>query len=103
MASRHDGKRGAQNVTLLEARSLCRDYGKKPMKVMKIGIIACLTITIFLVFLAISQLWFDVVSADIFFKLSLTAGILVAVILLVTLGIREYLSEKEMRSKDFIN
>jgi hypothetical protein len=53
--------------------------------------------------LAISQLWFDVVSADIFFKLSLTAGILVAVILLVTLGIREYLSEKEMKSKDFIN
>jgi hypothetical protein len=73
------------------------------MKVMKIGIIACLTITIFWVFLAISQLWFDVVSADIFFKLSLTAGILVAVILLVTLGIREYLSEKEMKSKDFIN
>jgi hypothetical protein len=103
LASRHDGKRGAQNVTLLEVRSLCRDYGEKPMKVMKIGIIACLTITIFWVFLAISQLWFDVVSADIFFKLSLTAGILVAVILLVTLGIREYLSEKEMKSKDFIN
>jgi hypothetical protein len=72
-------------------------------KTHEIGIIACLTITILWVLLAISQLWFDVVSADIFFKLSLTAGILVAAILVVTLGIREYLSEKEMKSKDFIN
>jgi hypothetical protein len=70
---------------------------------MKIGIITCLTITILWVLLVISQLWFDVVSAEIFFKLSLTACILVAVVLLVTLGIREYLSEKEMKSKDFID
>jgi hypothetical protein len=70
---------------------------------MKIGIITCLTITILWVLLAISQLWFDVVSAEIFSKLTVTAGILVAAILVVTLGIREYLSEKEMKSKDFIN
>jgi hypothetical protein len=80
--------------------NLCRYYGEKHMK---IGIIACLTITILWVLLAISQLWFDVVSAEIFSKLTVTAGILVAAILVVTLGIREYLSEKEMKSKDFIN
>lgn len=75
----------------------------QPTKIDKIGIITCLTIKILWVLLAISQLWFDVFSAEIFTKLTVTAGILVVVILVVTHNIREYLSEKEMKSKDFIN
>jgi hypothetical protein len=70
---------------------------------MKIGIIACLSITIAWVFLAIAQLWFQIVSSDVFLKLSTTAGLVVVIVLVVTLAIREYLTDKEMKSKGFID
>ncbi|WP_395669757.1 hypothetical protein [Rhodoferax sp.] len=70
---------------------------------MKIGMITCLSIAIAWVFLAIAQLWFQIVSSDVFLKLSATAGLVVAIVLVVTLAIREYLTDKEMKSKGFID
>jgi hypothetical protein len=39
----------------------------------------------------------------VFLKLSATAGLVVAIVLVVTLAIREYLTDKEMKSKGFID
>ncbi|MFY9259528.1 MAG: hypothetical protein WAO71_03365 [Gallionella sp.] len=70
---------------------------------MKIGIITCLSISIAWACLAIAQLWFQIVSSEAFLKLSITAGIAVVVVLIVTLTIREYLTDKEMKAKGFID
>jgi hypothetical protein len=42
-------------------------------------------------------------AADIFWKISITAGVLEIVVLISTLAIREYISDSEMKSKGFID
>lgn len=70
---------------------------------MKIGIIACLSITVAWALLFVAQLWWPIVSGDVFLKLTITAGVAVVLILIITLAIREYLTEKELKSKGFID
>ncbi len=70
---------------------------------MKLGIIASLSIAIVWAAAAVVQLWVPVMSAEVFMKVSITAGILIALIMVVTLAIREYLSEKDMKSRGFID
>ena len=70
---------------------------------MKIGIISALGIALSWVVLALVQLWVQPLSADLFFKLTVTAGILVVVIVVVTLVVREYLSEKKLKQDGFID
>lgn len=70
---------------------------------MKIGIITCLSIAVAWALLAVVQLWFQIISGAVFLKLSITAGVAVIIILIVTLAIREYLTDKEMKSKGFID
>ncbi len=70
---------------------------------MKTGLISALAIAIAWSMLAIIQIWAQPMSGEHFFKLTLTAGILVAIILLVTLATREYFSEKKMKEDGFID
>ena len=70
---------------------------------MKFGIISSLTIAVAWGALAIAQLWFHPLSAETFIKISITAAILVAAILLVTFAVREYLSNKRLEKDGFID
>ena len=70
---------------------------------MKLGLISALGIAVAWSLLAIAQLWAQPLSGEHFFKLTVTAGILVTIILLVTLAVREYFSEKKMKEDGFID
>ena len=68
----------------------------------KIALAACLILAVVWGILAIAQLWFEIVLADIFWKLSLTLGILITLTLLVALAINEYFCEKDMKAKGYL-
>jgi uncharacterized membrane protein YcjF (UPF0283 family) len=70
---------------------------------MKIGLISMLSITVAWAILAVIQLWAQLLTAENFLKVSATAGILVAIILIVTLVAREYFSEKKLKNDGFID
>lgn len=70
---------------------------------MKTGIIACLSITVAWALLFVAQLWAPLVSGEVFLKITITAGVAVVLILIITLAIREYLTEKDLKSKGFID
>jgi DMSO/TMAO reductase YedYZ heme-binding membrane subunit len=70
---------------------------------MKAGLLTALAIAVAWALLAIAQIWLQPVSAQVFFKLSVTAGILTAIVLVVTLAVREYFSEKKMKDDGFID
>ena len=64
---------------------------------MEYGIFSALNILIYGRCFSIAQLLFKLLSVEVFAKLTLTAGILVVVIVITTLVIREYLSEKQLK------
>lgn len=70
---------------------------------MKIGVLIGLSLFVAWAALALIQLWFQPMTAEIFIKLSITAGVVETVILIVTLVIREYRSDKELKSKGYID
>jgi membrane protein implicated in regulation of membrane protease activity len=53
--------------------------------------------------LAILQLWFAVVSGETFFKLTATAGILLALIVVAALVTREYVREADLKNKEYLD
>lgn len=70
---------------------------------MKLAAVAGLAIAILWSVLAILQLWFAVVSGETFFKLTVTAGILLAVIVLVAIVTREYVREADLKKNGYID
>lgn len=70
---------------------------------MKTGIAICLGITALWGLLALIQLWVPLFSGEVFFKISLSAFVIVVIVLVTTLAIREYLDDKSMKSKGFID
>ena len=70
---------------------------------MKYGVISALFISILWSVLAILQLWFSILDTDVFMKLTVTAGILLVIIVIVTLVIREYLSDKQLKKDGFLD
>ncbi|MGQ2386268.1 hypothetical protein [Acinetobacter ursingii] len=70
---------------------------------MKYGVISGLFISILWSVLAILQLWFSILDIDVFLKLTVTAGILLVIIVIVTLVIREYLSDKQLKKEGFLD
>lgn len=70
---------------------------------MKIGAAVALLILVLWALLAILQLWFTPLSAEVFVKVTITAAIVEGVVLLVTLAVREYLSEKQMKKDGFLD
>ena len=70
---------------------------------MKYGVISALFISILWSILSILQLWFSILNTDVFVKLTVTAGILLVIIVIVTLVIREYLSDKQLKKDGFLD
>ena len=70
---------------------------------MKIGVISSIIIVVAWAILAIAQLWLQPLTAEVFFKISVTAGVLLGLIVLLSLVIREYLSEQKMKDDGFID
>jgi hypothetical protein len=70
---------------------------------MRTGAIICLVIFVTWVIVALLQLWFDLLSGDIFWKLTLTAGALFIVVLGVSLVVREYIEDKKLKDDGYID
>ncbi|HSC83325.1 MAG TPA: hypothetical protein VLC30_06865 [Pseudomonas sp.] len=70
---------------------------------MKAGVIIGLSLFVTWALLALLQLWFVPLSAALFIKLSLSAAVLEAVVLIVTLVLREYRAEKALKAKGFLD
>ena len=70
---------------------------------MKTGVVAALGIALAWAALAVAQLWLSVFSGETFLKLTITAGILVVAIVLVTLAVREYVTNKDLKSRGFMD
>lgn len=70
---------------------------------MKYGVISALFVAVSWALLAILQLWFSIFEAGVFFKLTMTAAILVVIIVIVTLVIREYLTDKQLKKDGFLD
>lgn len=70
---------------------------------MKTGVIIGLTLFVAWAALALIQLWFQPMTAEIFIKLTISAAVVETVVLIVTLVIREYRSDKELKSKGYVD
>jgi len=70
---------------------------------MRTGAIICLSIFVLGAGLALAQLWFAPLSAEVFSKLLITLGVIFVVVLGVTLVRREYISDKNMKDSGFID
>ncbi|NWK75269.1 hypothetical protein HYG93_13550 [Acinetobacter sp. SwsAc6] len=70
---------------------------------MKYGVFSALIISVLWCILAIAQLWFSPLSSEIFTKVTISAGILVAIIVLSTIVIREFLTDQKLRKDGFID
>lgn len=70
---------------------------------MKTGLIAALALAVGWAGLAIAQLWLSLMPGEHFIKITITAGILIGIILLVTLAIRDYLAERKMKDDGYLD
>lgn len=70
---------------------------------MKIATITCLTLVLAWVVLFLLQLWGPVLAPALFIKLTITAAVLVGVILIAALAIREYVNEKKLKDDGYID
>ena len=70
---------------------------------MEYGIFSALNILIYGRCFSIAQLLFKLLSVEVFAKLTLSAEILVVIIVITTLVIREYFSEKKLKKYGFID
>lgn len=70
---------------------------------MKAGVVAALGIALAWAVLALAQLWLGMLDADIFLKITITAGVLVVAIVIVLLVVREYLSGQDLKARGFID
>lgn len=70
---------------------------------MKYGSIICTALFVFGVVLSLVQMWFSPLETALFWKLLITAGAFFIIALGITLVFKEYLSEKEMKKKGFID
>jgi membrane protein implicated in regulation of membrane protease activity len=70
---------------------------------MKIASIAALGLTTLWVVIALLQLWFDIVSGSVFVKLTVTFAIIIGLVVLVALVYREYVHERSLKEKGFID
>jgi len=70
---------------------------------MKLASVICLSAFVLWVLLAIVDMWFDIVSWEVFIKLSLTFGLLAVAVLGVALAKREYMDEKNLKKDKFID
>ena len=70
---------------------------------MKIGAIVCLVIFVSWVALALLELWFNIVSGDLFWKLTITAAAFFVVVLGISLVVNEYIENKKSKDDGYID
>lgn len=70
---------------------------------MKTGLILGLGLFGAWALLALVQLWLVPLSAEVFVKLTITAAVLEAVVLVATLAIREYRAERALKAKGYLD
>ena len=70
---------------------------------MKYGSIVCTVLFVLGIILSLAQMWFDILDTGLFFKLLITISAFFVISLGITLVFKEYLSEKEMKRKGFID
>lgn len=69
----------------------------------RVGLILCLGILACWSLLALVQLWWLLMSWDVFVKISISALLLLWLAGIVTLSLREYLKDKDLRDKGFVD
>ena len=70
---------------------------------MKLAVISGISIFVAWVMLALAQLWFEPLTGEVFFKISVSAGMVLILIIIVSLAIREYLTDKDLKDKGFLD
>jgi hypothetical protein len=70
---------------------------------MKYGSVVCTVLFIFGVVLSLAQMWFSFLEPALFLKLLITIGAFFLIALVITLVFKEYLSEREMKDKGYID
>jgi hypothetical protein len=70
---------------------------------MRIGTVLCTVIAAGWVLLAIIQLWLLPLSPTTFFKISVTAGLLFAIVLVISLVAHDFFREKKLKDDGFID
>lgn len=70
---------------------------------MRLGAIICLVIFVLWVLMALLQLWWGVLSATVFWKLTLTAAGLFVVVLGASLVYREYVEDKKLKDDGYLD
>jgi hypothetical protein len=70
---------------------------------MKYGSIVCTLLFVLGVVLSLVQMWFAPFTPELFWKLLITIGSFFVIALGITLVFKEYLSEKEMKDKGYID
>lgn len=70
---------------------------------MKGGSIICTILFVLAILLSLVQMWFSPIEAELFWKLLITIGAFFILALGITLVFKEYLSEKEMKKKGYID
>lgn len=69
---------------------------------MKIGIIFSLVFFIIGVVMSILQLWFGLFEYNFFIKMILTLGVLIVLSLVISLALRDYFEEKDLKKEDYL-
>ena len=64
---------------------------------MKLASIITVSLLVIWVLLAILDMWFDIMSWEVFIKLTITLGLLAVVALVIAIAKREYVDEKKLK------
>lgn len=70
---------------------------------MKLASIVGLALAILWTVLALLQLWFETFTSETFFKITVTCGILLGLLVVGAIVHREYIRESELKDKGFID
>ena len=70
---------------------------------MKKGSIICLGIFVLAALLGLLQLWFALLSAELFSKVIITLGVAFVIALVVTLVKKEYIDDKNLKDSGFLD
>lgn len=70
---------------------------------MRTGAIVCLMLFICAAVLGLLQMWFTVMSWETFIKVMITLSVLFVIALAVTLVLKEYVENKELKKNNYID
>ena len=70
---------------------------------MRVASIFCLTVCVLWVLMAIADMWFDIMSGEVFIKLTVTLGLIAVLVLGIALVRREYMDEKQLKKDKYID